>query len=149
MRVSTERTTEDRAGISVRREVFGYSIARNGGIDEAGPSINSSCERLDVVKTLITEPHGDGEGTDAVVAKDDDLLFGVQLLMSPGGYVAHGHKDGAGQAGESGFPWLANVEQQGSVRTVALEGKNLRGDFGFKHDVRISCVPFGSLKVRS
>jgi hypothetical protein len=32
---------------------------------------------------------------------------------------------------------------------VALEGKNLRGDFGFKHDVRISCVPFGSLKVRS
>jgi len=102
-----------------------------------------------MVKTLISKPHCDGEGTGAVVADDDDFLVGVELLVGPGGYVAHGHKDGAGQAGESGFPWLANVEQQGSVRTVALEGKNLRGDFGFKHDVRISCVPFGSLKVRS
>jgi hypothetical protein len=138
MRVSTERTTEDRAGISVRREVFGYSIARNGGIDEAGPSINSSCERLDVVKTLITEPHGDGEGTDAVVAKDDDLLFGVQLLMRPGGYVAHGHKDGVGKAGEGGLPWFANVEEQGSFRTLTLNGKNLCRNFGFKHEVRIS-----------
>ena len=58
--------------------------------------------------------------------------------MCAGGYVAHGHQNGARKAGKGSLPWLANVEEQGSVRALALKGKNLSRDFGFKHEVRIS-----------
>ena len=91
-----------------------------------------------MAKTLIPEPHGYGEGTDAVVAQDDDRLVGVQLLVRAEWYVCHGHQDGAGKAGEVGLPGLANVEQQGGVWTLALKSKDLSRDFGFKHGVRIS-----------
>jgi hypothetical protein len=62
--------------LAVCREILGLR-ARNAGIDEAGPAIDAACKGLYVLKTLVAEPHGYGEGTGAVVAQDDDGLVGV------------------------------------------------------------------------
>jgi hypothetical protein len=52
-----------------------------------------------VVKALLAEPHGYGEGALAVVAEDDDGAVGVELGVGAGGDVTHGH----GEAAEVGF----------------------------------------------
>jgi len=47
------------------------------------------------MEALLTEPHGDVQGAGTVMAKHNDGLVGVELLVSAGGNVSHGHEDGA------------------------------------------------------
>lgn len=56
-------------------------VARQGWVDGSRPMIDTSGERLGVLKALIAQPEGDVERAGAVVAVDDDWLVGVELLM--------------------------------------------------------------------
>lgn len=62
------------------------------GVDDGGPEVDASGEGLDVLETLLPQPHSDVEGACAVVAKDDDGEVGIELLMGAGWDVAHGHE---------------------------------------------------------
>lgn len=48
-----------------------------------------------------------------MVAEDDEVFFGVELLVGACGDVAHGHGDGAGKAGERKFRRLADIDEAG------------------------------------
>src|ERR1700722_18198999 len=54
----------------------GCSVARNVGVDGAGPVVDAAGEGLRVLEALVAQPHGDGERTLAVMAEDDDGLVG-------------------------------------------------------------------------
>ena len=45
----------------------------------------------------------------AVMAEDDDVVVGIEFGVGAGGDIAHGHEEGAGEAGGLGLPGLANV----------------------------------------
>src|SRR5438309_81976 len=74
-------------------------VAGNGRVDEAGPVVDAAGEGLGVVEALRAEPHGDGERTLAVVAEDDDVVVGIEFGEGARGDLAHGHEDGAREAG--------------------------------------------------
>lgn len=112
------------------------SVAGDVWIDGAGPVINTARERLDVLEPLVSKPHGDREGTGAVVAENDDRLVRVKLLMGSRGYLAHGHEQGAREGGGVELPRLADIQEEGRVRLLTLLGKNLYRDFGFKHEIK-------------
>jgi hypothetical protein len=65
-----------------------------------------------------------------VVAEDDDGGVGVELLVGAGGYFAHGHEQGIGQAGGLVLPGLANVQEKRCVGLLALLGEGVDGDLG-------------------
>jgi hypothetical protein len=112
------------------------SVAGNIGIDGAGPAVDAPGERLDVLKPLVSKPHGDREGTGAMVTEDDDGLVWIELLMRARGYLTHGHEQRIGEGSGVEFPRLADVQEEGRVRLLTLLGKNLCRDFGLKHDIK-------------
>ena len=65
-----------------------------------------------------------------MVAKHDDRLIGVELLVGTRGDFAHGHKQCAGQTGRLELPRLAYVEEERSVRLLALLGERVDGYWG-------------------
>lgn len=85
------------------------SVAGDGGVNKPGPAVDSAGERLNVVESLIAEPHRDGERPDSVMAEDDDGLVGVELLVGAGRDVAHGHQFRLGEVGGVSLPWFADV----------------------------------------
>jgi hypothetical protein len=112
------------------------SVAGNVGIDGAGPAFDATGERLDVLKPLVSKPHGDREGTGAVMTEDDDRLVWIELLMRARGYFTHGHEQRVGEGGGVEFPRLTDVQEEGRVRLLTLLGKDLCRDFGLKHDIK-------------
>jgi hypothetical protein len=103
-------------------------VARDSRVDGSGPGVDASGEGLDVLETLVAEPHGYAEGTGSMVAEDNDGLVGVELLVGAGGYFAHGHKKGAGNVGGLVFPRFADVEEKRGVGLLALLGEGADGD---------------------
>lgn len=79
------------------------------GIDDLRPAIDTARERLGLLKTLFAEPHGHGERSGSMVAENDDRLVRIELLMSAGWNVSHGHQDRSGQVCSVKLPWLADV----------------------------------------
>src|SRR5581483_11133637 len=66
------------------------------------------------------------------MAKDDEMLVGIELLMRAGGNVAHGDGEGAFDVGRGDLPRLANVDEPNLL--VALERRRIgRGDLVVKH----------------
>lgn len=114
----------------------GALVAENVGVDDPGPAIDSPCEGLDVLEPLVAKPHSDGEGTDSVVTEDDDGLVGVQLLVGAGGDLPHGHEERVWKGRCVELPWLADIQDQGRIAPLTLEGQSLCGDFGFKHEIK-------------
>jgi hypothetical protein len=84
-------------------------VAGDGGVDGAGPRVNAAGEGLDLLETLIAEPHSDAEGTSAVVAENDDWGVRIELGVGARGDFAHRHKERVGEAGGLVLPWLADV----------------------------------------
>ena len=105
-------------------------VARDGGVDGAGPGVDASGEGLGVVEALVAEPHGYAERTGSVVAEDDDGGVGIEFLVGAGGDFAHGHEKGIGEAGGLVLPGFADVEEKSSMRSLALLGEGLDGDLG-------------------
>jgi hypothetical protein len=109
-------------------------VAGDGWVDGAGPGVDASGEGSDAFEALIAEPHGYAERTRSVMTKDYYGGVGVEFLVGPGGYFAHGHQERVGEAGGLELPRLADVQQERGVGLLTLLGKGLDGDFGFQHD---------------
>jgi hypothetical protein len=105
-------------------------VAGDGGVDGAGPGVDAAGEGLNLLEALVAEPHGDAEGAGSVMAEDDDGGVGVELGVGAGGDFAHGHEQRVGEAGGLELPGLADVEEEGGLRLLALLGECLDGDFG-------------------
>jgi hypothetical protein len=60
-------------------------------------------------KSLVAKPHGDGEGTSPMVAKNDDGLVGIEFLVSAGWDVSHRHQNGLRKGGGADFPRFPDV----------------------------------------
>ena len=115
------------------------SVARNGGVDGAGPLVDATGERLDRFEALVAHPHGDGERTRAVMADDDVGLVGVKFGVGAGGELGHGDEGCAGDGGSFGFPLFADVEQGGGVGAVCTQlGVSFGGNFRIEHRYRIN-----------
>lgn len=84
-------------------------VTGDGGIDDGRPGVDASGEGLDVLETLLAQPHGDVEGAGAVVADDDDGLVGIEFVVDARGDLAHGDEDGVGDTGGLVFPGFAYV----------------------------------------
>lgn len=104
-------TTEAGKWFTGETPSYTQSISGYGWIDDAGPSVNASGERLNVLESLVAQPHGHGERSCAVVTEHDDGLVGVEFLMSARGYLPHGHQKRAGEAGSLVLPRFAYIEQ--------------------------------------
>jgi hypothetical protein len=100
--------------------------------------VDAAGEGLDVLKALVAEPHGDGEGALSVVAEDYDGLVGIEFLVSAAGDLAHGHEEGIGETGGLELPRLPDVQEQRCSGLVALLKVGLGGDFGIEHGSRIT-----------
>jgi hypothetical protein len=111
--------------------VIGDLVAGDGGVDGAGPGVDASGERLDLLEALIAEPHGDREGARAVMAEDDDGGVRVELGVGAGRYFAHGHEERIGEARGLVLPGLSDVEEERGLGLLAQLGKCLCGDFWF------------------
>ena len=108
------------------------SVARDGGIDGAGPVVDAAGEGLGVVESLISEPHGDRERTLPVMAEDDDAGVGVEFVVGARRDLAHRHKNGVGQVGGLILPRFADVDEDGSACSGAQAGELLGGDLGIE-----------------
>jgi hypothetical protein len=106
-------------------------VAGDFGVDGARPGVDATGEGLSVGETLITQPHGDTEGTGSVMAHDDDGGVGIEFGVGSGGDFSHGHEDGVCDAGCLVLPRLANVQENRRVGLLALLGKGFYVDFGF------------------
>ena len=111
-------------------------VPGDGGVDLAGPGVDAAGDGLGFVEALVAEPGRDGERARAVVAKDEDGVFFVELFEGAGGDLVHGDEGGGFDAGGVVFPGLADVEQERSFGR-GEEGLGLGyGDFEV-HGVRI------------
>jgi hypothetical protein len=86
-----------------------------------------------VFKALVAQPHGDAEGTGAVVAHDDDGLIGIEFLVGSGGDLAHGHQEGILEVGRVEFPGFTDIEKERGIGLEALFEEGLGSDFRVKH----------------
>ena len=109
------------------------SVAGDGRVDGAGPGVDAAGEGLGLVEALLAQPHGDVEGAGSVVAEDDDVGVGVELLVGAGGDVAHGHEDGVGEVGGLELPGLADVEEDGGIGLGAEFSEGFGGYLGREH----------------
>jgi hypothetical protein len=114
----------------------GGSVAGDRGVDVAGPLVDAAGEGLGVVEALVAQPHGNGEGSRAMVAEDYDMRVGVEFGVGARGDFAHGYEQGIRQAGGLKLPGLADVEQdwgfgRGTSRlSGAKSGEGLGSDLG-------------------
>ena len=111
----------------------GLSVARDRGVDGAGPGVYAAGEGLSPVKALLAEPHGDVERTGAVVAENDDGFVRIKLVVSAAGDFSHGDEGAVLQVSGVELPGFADVEQARRIGLLAKLGELLRGDFGWKH----------------
>lgn len=118
-------------------------VAGDGGVYGARPVVYAADEGLGVIKALIAQPHGDGEGAHAVVAEDDDWLIGIKLCVGAGGDLIHGDKGGVGKGGGGKLPVLSDVKQEWCGSCGVTQGDEvLRSDLWvedwFRHDESIA-----------
>jgi len=66
-------------------------VAVDFGVDFVGPGFNAAMDGLGMFETLVAEPDGDVHGSNAMMAKDEEALFGIKFLMSAGRHLAHGY----------------------------------------------------------
>jgi hypothetical protein len=84
-------------------------VAGDGGVDGAGPGVDSASEGLNVLEALVEQPHGYVEGARAVMAEDDDGSVGVELGVGARGDFAHGHEKRIGKVGGLVLPGFAYI----------------------------------------
>ncbi len=96
-----------------------------------------------MVEALVAEPHGDGKGTGAVVAKDDVGRVGIELGVGAGRDLVHGDVEGIWEGGGGDLPGLAHVQENGRVGGLLAElEEGYRGDLWIKHKDK-DTVPLG------
>jgi hypothetical protein len=98
-----------KAGASIETFFAVELVARDRGVDGAGPGIDSSGEGLGVLETLVAEPHSDVQRAGPVVAENDYLLIWIEFGMGAAGDVSHGHKERVGKAGGLELPGFTYV----------------------------------------
>src|SRR5579863_567834 len=115
-------------------------VARDLWVDFCRPCVDPSAQRLHILKALVSQPCGDVEGSLSVVAKDGEVFFRIQFLVSPGRHVAHGHKGAGFDVGGGVLPWLTDVDE---TRLVFAEqgGCVDRGYLVFEHVFSVSVQP--------
>ena len=67
------------------------SVQRYFRIHRAGPSVDATPHGLHPFESLLAEPIGDRQRSDSVMAHDDDMVVGIEFLMSARGHIAHGN----------------------------------------------------------
>lgn len=92
--------------------MFGELVARDGGVDLAGPGVDAAGYGLGLVEALLAEPCGYRERAGAVVAEDEDGGLFVELLVGAAGDLVHGDEGAAVDVGGVVLPGLADVEEE-------------------------------------
>src|ERR1700761_1671847 len=113
-----------------------WSVAGDGGVDDARPEVDAASDGLGLLEALLAEPVGDGERAGAVVAHDGDGLFFVELVEGARADLIHGHEDAVGEVRGGVLPGLADVEQKRRVLGGELLFELVDGDLKF-HGLRI------------
>lgn len=94
-------------------------------------------------KALLAEPHGDGEGAGSVMAKNDDGLVRIELLVGAAGDFTHGHEERVRKMGGLVLPGFANVQEdereEGIGGLLAQFLKGFDRKFGFKGSLCHEC----------
>ena len=80
-------------------------------VDLTGPCIDTACDRLTCIESLLAQPVGHAERSDSVVAKDEQALIGVKFLMCARWNIAHRHEQATIDLCGCVFPWLANIDE--------------------------------------
>ena len=112
-------------------------IAGDRGVDGAGPVVDAAGQGLDVVEALVAEPHGDGEGTDAVVAHDDDRLVGVELAWARDGNSPMGIRSESGRLAVSNSQGSRTSSRSGGLGCLRNWRKASAVIFGIEHGISI------------
>jgi hypothetical protein len=107
-------------------------IAGDFWVDFGGPAIYAAGHGFCVSDTLCAEPIGYVQAAHSVVAVENDVLVGVQLLQIRGNR-AHRNEFGAFNAALCVFPWLANVHEQEFVAAVETRFYFLWSNFKIAH----------------
>lgn len=105
------------------------SVAGDGGVDGAGPGVDTAGEGLGVVEALVAEPHGDGERALSVVAEDDDGPIRIEFGVGARGNLAHRHQKRVREAGDLELNRLADIEEKRRVSLIAKLEVGLGSDF--------------------
>jgi hypothetical protein len=114
-----------------RRPIWG-SISANGRIDLSSPGLNAPAQRLRLLESLIAKPGGDAHRAHSVMAEDDEVLVGIEFLMSACRNIAHGHLDAAFNARRGELPWFPHINEAGLI--IAEEGDCIgRRDLEIEH----------------
>lgn len=104
------------------------SVARDCGVDGAGPEVDAAGDGLGFCEALLAKPVGDGEGARAVVAEDGDGLIFVELVEGARGDFVHWDERAVGDVGGGVFPGLADVEKKRGVAGGELLFELVDGD---------------------
>lgn len=103
-----------------------------------------------MLQALLPQPHGDVQGTRAVMAEDDGRPVRIEFLQARWD-ISHGDLGSARNGGDLHLPWLADIEQEGGRRLVALGGVGVNGDLrgqGIRHIDRIRVIRlFGDARL--
>ena len=91
------------AAVSVTRI---RSVPKDRRIHFSGPGFDASAQRLRVLESLIAEPGSHIERSLSVVAENDEMLVGIEFLVSTARNVAHRHQQAALDAGCLNIPMV-------------------------------------------
>jgi NADH:quinone reductase (non-electrogenic) len=98
------------------------SVARNQGVDVAGPGIDAARQVHDPREALCREEARDLGAAHPVMADDDDLRV-TRKLVDPARNLAHGNGDRARERGHGQLLGLANVQHEGGGRPAQSLGQ--------------------------
>ena len=117
------------------------SVARDIGIDLDRPGVEAAAQRLGLFKALPAQPRSDVHGTDAVMADDDQSFINVEFLLRAGWHFAHRQMQAALNMRGGKFPWLAHVDEPGTIFAQDL-GSFGGGDFVGQHSSSLDGGPW-------